>query len=1055
MLLSDVSIKRPVFATMMMLALVTLGLFSYFRLSIDMWPDISFPFIVVQTTYPGASPETVERDVTRKIEEVVNPIAGVRNLTSTSVEGLSSVFVEFELDVKDMDAQQDVRAKIEQIRNELPEDADLPLVQRFDPQEIPIMSLALRSESRSLGELTIFADEVLRREIEAVDGVGQLTIIGGEDRAILVSLDPEKLAARAVTVDEIMATLASENLEVPAGRLELGPSERLVRVAGRLAGPADFDKLVVTVRDGVPIRIGDVARTTDASEEPRSAALVNGAVAVGIDIRKVSGANTVEVADRLQEQVAELQSRLPQGVELQIVRDDSVWIRHSVEDVQTTLLLGAILTVIVVFTFLNSWRSTVITGLTLPVSVIAAFLAIFAFGYTLNTMTLMGLSLAIGILIDDAIVVRENIVRRVGMGEDHYTAAKRGTSEIGLAVLATTLSTLCVFVPVAFMGGIVGQFFKEFGITVAFAVAVSLFVSFTLDPMLSSVWYDPVAAGHAEHGRLGRVLERFNSGFVALGKRYRRVIGWALGHRKSTLGIAVAAFVAALLLFPLVGGTFMPESDSEDLAVVVKTPVGSSLDYTRDRVREVSALLRAYPEVSYTYETIAGGWIAQVNEAEIYVKLLPKNKRDRSQQEMERVFRRDIGVLPGATVSVLQAGGFGGAQKPLQIYVQGDQIDELRRISNEVLEIVRRTPGAIEAESGLEEERPEVRVDVHRELASELGIGIGSIARTLRPALAGQKASTWEDPSGEQHDVIVQLPRPDRATLNQLASLPLAAAARDPLTGAPRIVRLGHVASITASSSPQKIERRDMKRVVWINANYDDRTLTDVSRDIERQVADLAMPSGYSVRMGGETQDFRETVGHILQSMMLAVIFIYLVLASQFGSFLQPLAIMLSLPLSMVGVLLALLVTRTTFNLMSMIGLILLMGLVTKNAILMVDFTNQRRARGADRRTALIDAGEIRLRPIVMTTLAMIFGMMPLALALGAGAEFRAPMARAVIGGLVTGSLLTLVVMPVVYTLLDDLGSHIKHRLTRAERERAAREAGASHPSPESVEVAS
>jgi HAE1 family hydrophobic/amphiphilic exporter-1 len=538
MLLSDVSIKRPVFATMMMLALVTLGAFSYFRLSIDQWPDVSFPFIVVQTAYPGASPETVERDVTRQIEEVVNPIAGVRNLTSTSLEGLSSVFVEFELGVKDVEAQQEVRAKIEQIRNELPEDIEVPLVQRFDPGEMPIMSLALRSQTRTLREMTTLGEETLRRELESVEGVGQVTLVGGEKRAIIVALDPEKLAARAITVDQVMATLASENVEVPAGRIELGPGERLVRVAGRLREPAEFDQLVIEVRDGVPIRLGDVATTRDGAEEPRSAALVDGVAAVGIDIRKVSGANTVEVADRLKTSIAHLRTLLPPGVDLSVVRDDSQWIRDSVEDVKSTLVLGAALTILVVFTFLNSWRSTVITGLTLPVSVIAAFVAIHAFGYTLNTMTLMGLSLAIGILIDDAIVVRENIVRRVGLGEDHRTAARKGTSEIGLAVLATTLTTLCVFVPVAFMGGIVGKFFKEFGVTVAFAVAVSLFVSFTLDPMLSSVWFDPVAEGVAQRGRLGRALERFNAGFEGVGRRYRRLVGWALAHRIATLGIA-------------------------------------------------------------------------------------------------------------------------------------------------------------------------------------------------------------------------------------------------------------------------------------------------------------------------------------------------------------------------------------------------------------------------------------------------------------------------------------------------------------------------------------
>jgi HAE1 family hydrophobic/amphiphilic exporter-1 len=731
------------------------------------------------------------------------------------------------------------------------------------------------------------------------------------------------------------------------------------------------------------------------------------------------------------------------------VRDNSVWIRDSVDDVKMTLIIGAILTVLVVFTFLNSWRSTVITGLTLPVSIIASFLAVYAFGYTLNTMTLMALSLAVGILIDDAIVVRENIVRHVGMGEGHYKAAMRGTSEIGFAVLATTLSTICVFVPVAFMGGIVGKFFREFGVIVAAAVSVSLFVSFTLDPMLSSVWYDPAAEGHAKRRGLGRILERFNDGFVGVGTWYRGVIDWALSHRILVLVIAGVAFVAAMALFPFVGGSFMPQADSGQLSVVMTAPVGSTLDYTRDRMCELSSLIRMHPEVDYTYETIAGGYAAGVNEGEFYVKLKPKDERALSQAEITRLLRRQIGTLPGVTVAVLEGGMFGGAQRPIQIYVQGDQINELARISDQILDIVRRTPGAIEAKSGLEEERPEVRLELRRDQANEMGIGIGTLARTLRPTLAGEKASTWEDPTGEQHDVLVRLPKEARRSVDQLAALPVASAGRDPMTGAPMIVTLGQVASIEESSSPQKVDRRAMQRVVMVEANYDGRPLTEVTSGIQRGIASLAIPSGYEIVLGGEAEHFSETVKYVLESSVLSVIFIYLVLASQFGAFLQPLVIMLSLPLSLVGVMIALLVTNNDFNIMSMIGVILLMGLVTKNAILLIDFTNQGRSQGKDRRTALIDAGQIRLRPIVMTTLAMIFGMMPLALALGAGGEFRAPMARAVIGGLITSSLLTLIVVPVVYTFVDDFARSVTRRLTEAEREAKGPPAGEGKPSPE------
>jgi len=1042
MFLSEVSIKRPVFATMMMVALATLGIFSYRRLNIDLWPDIDFPVVVVQTVYPGASPEAVEREVTRRIEEVVNPIEGVREVTSTSLEGLSTVVAMFELDVNSLDAQQDVRTKIESIRAELPEDIEVPLVLRFDPGEIPIVSLALRSEKQSRRELTTLAEETLKKRLEAVNGVGQVSIVGGEQRAVVIELDPDRLAASQVSVAEVMAAAGSENREVPAGRLEWGPGERLVRLEGRLESPEDFAAIAVAQRGGRVVHLGEVATPRDGAEEVRSAAFVGADPAVALEVRKVSGANTVEVAETIKEALPELRALLPEGAELGIVRDNSVWIRDSVEDVQTTIVIGALLTVLVVFLFLNSWRSTVITGLTLPVSLISAFLAIYAFGFTINIMTLMALSLATGILIDDAIVVRENIVRHVQRGEDHHTAAIKGTSEIGLAVMATTFTIVAVFVPVAFMGGIVGKFFYEFGITVTFAVLVSLFVSFTLDPMLSSVWYDPVAAGVAEHGRFGRAIERFNEGFVGLGHRYRRVIGWALGHRYATLGIAAASFIGALALFPFIGGDFMPKSDESEFAVVVKTPVGSSLAYTQERVREVAVLVERHLEVDYTYSAVGGGWEGQVNEAEMYVKLVPKRKRELSQFELEDVLRRELGALPGLRVSILTSGGFGGAEKPVQVYVSGPQLDELRRISDELLVKMRATPGLIEVESGLEADRPELRVDLRRDLASDLGLGVTAVAQTLRPALAGQEVGNWEDPDGEQHPVIVRLPDAARTSTAALARLPLLTGKIDPRTGAPQLITLGHIAQLAESSGPQKIERRNLERLVALEANYYGRTLTEVSGDIERAAEAIDMPPGYRMVLGGESEHFGETVHYIIESLILAVVFIYLILASQFGAFLQPLAIMLSLPLSLVGVFLGLLATGSTFNMMSMIGLILLMGLVTKNAILLVDFANQARARGSDRRRALIDAGETRLRPIVMTTLAMIFGMMPIALALGAGAEFRAPMARAVIGGLIASTLLTLVVVPVVYTFLDDAGGWVKRRLTRErhEAEEKARE---------------
>jgi len=1030
--LSDLSIKRPVFATMMMLALVVLGIFSLRRLSLENMPDVTFPFLIVQTAYPGASPEGVEREVTKRIEEAVNPVQGVKRIESSSVEGASQIFIEFTLETNVDVAQNDVRSKIDQIRRFLPEDAEDPVVSQFDPSAEPIVTLALAGDAWAIRDLTRLATETIKRRIENISGVGNVSVVGGLERQINIEMVPAQLEALGITPDMVVGALRRENMDAPSGRVERGNVEQSVRVRGRIRDPREFADIVVASRNGTPIRLGQVARVQDTQEEERSFAAVSGQRAVGIEVRRVSKANVVAVADGVSAEVERLRSELPRGVTLQVVRDESRWTRSSLEDVEIALFLGAALTVTIVFLFLNSWRSTVITGLTLPVSVISAFIAIFAFGFTLNTMTLMALSLAIGILIDDAIVVRENIVRHVEHGEDHFTAARMGTSEIGFAVLATSLSVISVFVPVAFMGGIVGKFFYQFGITVAFAVSVSLFVSFTLDPMLSSLWYDPQSEGHGRRGPIGKALLHFNDGFRGVGQRYRGLIAWALGHRKATLGIASAAFLAAVGLMGIgaVGGQFMPKSDQEQTSVNFETPVGSSMEYTRARGFEIDRILRARPEVAYTYLSVGGDAQKNVNKGSIYVKLKPKHERRLSQAQLETQLRAGFRSLRGVTAYV-QPPGMGGGQMPIQINVQGPDIARLQEISDRVLAAARQVPGAVEMRSSLEGRKPEFVVDVDRDLAANLGLSIGGVASTLRTVLAGTEATTFEDATGLEHEVVVRVADEYRTSAADLGRIPVATGTIDRTTMAPRLVPLGQVAHVGPGLAPGEIKRQDLQRLARVEGNYENVSLTKVMGEIQRRLAGIPLPPGYRIKIGGESQDFAETVGYILESLLLAVIFVYLILASQFGSFLQPLAIMLSLPLSFVGVLLGLMLTRDTFNIMSMIGIIMLMGLVTKNAILLIDFANKARGRGQDRRSALIDAGELRLRPIVMTTLAMIFGMLPTALALGDGGEFRAPMARAVIGGLITSTLLTLIVVPVVYTYLDDFGDRVQAWVAR------------------------
>ncbi len=1053
MFLSELSIKRPVFATMMMLALVVLGFFSLRRLKLDDMPDVELPFLMVQVRYPGASTEAVERDVTKKIEEAVNPIEGVDRIESSSVEGYSTIFIQFTLQTKIMTALTDVRSAIDRLRADLPADIDPPIISRFDFRQNPIMSLGLSGQGWALRDLTTLATETISRRLETVDGVGSVTVVGGLEREIHVLLLPARMNALGVSPDMVIAALQRENLDMPAGRVEQGNAEQLVRVRGKITDPAAFASVVVTTRGGVPVRLGEVARVEDSQEEERTLAEYSGQRAIGIDIRKVSGANTVDVAKGIRTVMAQLNAELPPGVRLDVIRDNSVWIRDSLADVQLALVLGALLTVLVVFLFLNSWRSTVITGLTLPVSIISAFLVIYAMNFTINSLTLMALSLAVGILIDDAIVVRENIVRHVERGEDHYDAAGRATSEIGFAVLATTMSILAVFVPVGFMRGIVGRFFYQFGITVAFAVAVSLFVSFTLDPMLSSLWYDPQAAGHAERGPIGKRLERFNAKVREAGQWYRGLVGWALDHRGRVLGIAGGAFLAAILLMGVgaVGGGFFPITDRSELLVTIQTPVGSSIAYTRAKGEEIDRYLRSRPEVAYTYFTIGGGFSPSVTDGTIYVRMRPKGERRLSQENFQVALRQVMATFRGVKTGIMEAGGMGGGQLPVQVNILGADMTRLQELNDRMMAAIRDVPGLVDLKSSLEGRKPEYVIRVNRDLAANVGLSVGAISNTLRTVLAGQAATTFEDASGLTHDVVVRVAPEYRTSFDDLGKMPLATAAMNPRTLSPVMVPLGQVADIAPSGAPAEIKRLSLERSARIEGNYEGRALTRVMGDIRKRLATIQLPPGYRIDIGGEQKEFAETTGYVLESLTLAIVFVYLILASQFGSFLQPLAIMLSLPLSIVGVLVALMFTGDTFNILSMIGVIMLMGLVTKNAILLVDFTNKARDQGATRRQALIQAGEIRFRPIIMTTCSMIFGMLPTALAIGEGGEFRAPMARAVIGGLITSTLLTLVVVPVVYTYLDDFGSRVLALVTRGKRVRGTREAPAKVPAPEGV----
>jgi len=1041
MWLTRISISNPVFASMMMLSLLVVGLFAYARLSIDQFPDVEFPIVLINTSYPGATPESVESEVTRPIEEAVNTISGLRTLTSRSLEGRSSVVIEFELTIDPIRAVQDVREKIALVTPKFRREIEDPEISRFSPDSQPIAAIAVRSASRSLRELTTLTDQVILKRLQIARGVGQAFIVGGVKRRINILPDPEKMLAQGIGMDQLINALKAENQQIPVGTLTRPTQEFVVQIEGRVQDPRKFAELIVARRGGAPVTLGEIAAVEDGEEDDSSIALLNGERLLAINFLKVQGANTIEVIQGLKALMKEVEPGLPPDVKLDFVKDSSRGIQVSVDGVRRTLIEGGILTIVIVFLFLNSWRSTVITGLTLPIAVIGTLAAVYAAGFTLNKLTLMALSLAIGILIDDAIVVRENITRHVALGKTHRQAAQDGTDEIGMAVLATTFSIVAVFLPVAFMGGIIGRFFLQFGITVTVAVLISLFVSFTLDPMLSSVWYDPDAHPNAKRGPIGRLVGLVDRGMEKVGRGYRRVLAWGLRLRWLVILIAVGSLVASFGLAKRIGTEFLPEADLSEILVEITTQPGSSLDYTEVKLRQAQDALKEFPEVRYTYATGNSGIIARRNVGTIYVRFADLKDRTRTPNELAQPMRQRLRQIAGIDNVNIGLPNIGGSlNKTIMISLQGRDIAELDRISREALTMIETVPGVVDLESSLKANKPTVALNLDRGLAADLGVGVNQVAATLRPLLAGDEAGTWKAPDGEDYDVYVRLPRADRAGLPDLGRLYVTSTQSNP-DGSPKMVALAQVAEIAPASGSTQINRRDLSREVLLSASSFGRPVGEVTREIQAKLGTLQLPPGYRFWYGGSAKDMNESAGFAAAALLLAVIFIYLILASQFASFLQPLAIMSSLPLSLIGVLVGLYAWNSTLNIFSVIGFIMLMGLVTKNAILLIDFANQGRRRGLNRTEALLEAGEIRLRPIVMTTLAMIFGMIPLALALGEGAKQSSAMAHAVIGGLISSTLLTLLVVPVIYTYLDDFGNFVRRFLPRPPDEQAGAQA--------------
>jgi len=1030
--LSDTSVKRPVFATMLVLVLVVLGVVSYPNIGVDLFPKVDLPIVNIRTTLEGASSEIMDIDVTDKIEEVVNTINGIKTITSTSTEGASVISIEFVLE-RDIDlAVQDVREKVSTIRSKLPTDIDEPIIQKVDPDATPVLWFALHGD-KSPRDLSTYANEVLKEQFQRINGVGALRLYGTRLRQARIWLDNDKLRSHGITAQDVSSALARGNVELPGGSVEGDTKEYLVKVKGEFQTIQDFNNLIVGYRDGVAVKIKDVGRAEDGMEEKRTIARFNGVNSVNLGIQKQSGTNTVEVVNRVKEELRTIRKTLPAGMNLSIAFDQSDFIKRSINDVQHHLIYGGLFAIFAVLIFLRNVRTTLISALAIPTSVISTFAIMNAFGFTFNNMSMLALSLSIGILIDDAIIVIENIHRHIEEGMGPREASTFATSEIGLAVSATTLAIIVIFIPVAFMKGIIGRFFFQFGMTVVFAVLVSWFVSFTLTPMMSSLFLKKHSNGKfseeggnkqssfygrlARHHYLKRASDMLERGYERLEGKYRAILGFALNHRKMVLSIAVIIFVLSLSLTKFIGKEFTPSEDQSRFIIRLQTPVDYSIEEVDRMCRRVEGILRKVPEVTTVLYSQGGGATRELNKANMMINLKPKSERKKHQEQIKAEIRRSLRAVPGLRASVENASMIGGGQRQtaIQYSIRGLDLQELETYTRDIVKQFSKLPGVVDLDTSLETGKPEVRVFIDRDKAADLGVDIKSVAETVNFLIGGEADVTKfkDEAKGRRYDVRARLTPGGRMSPDDIGKVYVRA--KDG-----RLVQLANITTFQEGGGSSIINRVDRQRAVTVFANLEGTPLGKAKDELDRISANV-LPSGYSGRYKGQADVMAESFGYLMFAMMLGIIMAYMVLAAQFESFVHPFTVLLSMPFSFIGAFGALLIFGKTLNIFSFIGLILLMGLVKKNAILLVDYTNVLRARGMSRRDAILQAGPVRLRPILMTTFAMIMGMLPIAIGIGEGAETRSPMALATIGGLLTSLLLTLVAVPVAYDLFDEL----------------------------------
>ena len=1007
MFLSNFSVKKPVVTIVILLMLMAVGLLALKKLKVNQIPDVDMPLLVVDINYPGASPDTVEREVLNRVEKALQSVNGIEDLRGTANEGFASILVFFEFKKNMVEATDEVRNAIGRVRYKLPNEIREPVILRIDPSAQPIMQLALSSRSQSHAEISRIAEDQIADKLRGVQGVAQVNVNGALKRELSVLLHAQKLREVNLSVTEVVNALRTQNAAAPVGKIRGELEDQSIRLLGRIESPAEFNQIVIKRNGNDLIRLGQVATVSDGFADLSSLSVRSGKPNVGLAITRSRDASTVGVANNIREMVAEINKTLPEGTQIEITQDGGVEAQNSLNNVVHALVFGAGLTIFVVYVFLNSWRSTLITALSLPTSVIASFIAVWLCGFTLNFMSLLGLSLAIGVLIDDAIVVRENIVRHMERGSDRRTAALNGTSEIGLAVAGTTFSIVAVFIPVGFMPGVSGEWFRPFGLTVVASVLVSLLISFTLDPMLSAYWGDPPDHHLQPKKGISLKLKQFNDWFDHQADRYGNVIAWALHHRRWMITFAIVSFFAAIFLQVKFGGSsFLPKADGKTLAIDVRSPASSNLEYSRIKLEAAAVMARTLPETKATnsYVNPTGG--------RIYVDIGESTQRKRSAQDIAIELRKRTSQLVGAEYTVLDDLS-NGASKPVQIRFSGTDSRKLLAITSDFMTQLRQVPGAVDVGLSQQDPQNELQIELDRGLANSLGISVIDTANALRVAFAGIEVGDWVDPTGESRDVAIRLAPEDRMSASHIERLPIT------VSGMNTVVPLSQIAKVSMGKAPSKIEHSDGKRTIGVSANVQGRSSGEVTADAVKLAKSINFPEGYGIELDGASKDQKEVFTEMGIALVSGIGLMYFILVMQFSSFTAPLAVMFSLPLSLIGVVIALLLTGSTLNLMSLIGVIMLMGLVAKNAILLLDAARSLEEQGVDREEALMTAGRKRLRPIIMTTFALIAGMLPIAIGVGEGGEFYRPMAVAIIGGTITSTILTLLVIPSFYDSIE------------------------------------